>query len=312
MRGDYAAAIILALLVLLLGAYVATQNEFYLTARNMTGLLALLAPLVLIAVAQQTVMLGGGIDLSVGPLSGLLLVVSSFFILDDSSMGLIALGLALLVVIAIAVGGTNGGLVQSMKVPAVIATLAMFMLLRGVSLTLRERPEGSINADIVKTLGAKVGPVPVAIIVAIAIVLVLEMCLRRSRVGMSLRAIGSNQDAAARMGIRVGRVRFWSFVVTSLMVIPVTLLLMVQVGIGDPATGVTYTLASLTAVVLGGARVMGGRGSYIGAFFGALLIMQVTNVTTFLQLGQAWQYWLMGLLLLGSTVLFARVRRTGA
>lgn len=312
MRGDYAAAMILALLVLLLGAYVATQNEFYLTARNMTGLLALLAPLVLIAVAQQTVMLGGGIDLSVGPLSGLLLVVSSFFILDGSSTGLMVLGFVLLVVIAIAVGGTNGGLVQSMKVPAVIATLAMFMLLRGISLTLRERPEGSINADVVKTLGAKVGPVPVAIIVAIAIVLILELCLRRSRVGMSLRAIGSNQDAASRMGIRVGRVRFWSFVVTSLMVVPVTLLLMVQVGIGDPATGVTYTLASLTAVVLGGARVMGGRGSYIGAFFGALLIMQVTNVTTFLQLGQAWQYWLMGLLLLGSTVLFARVRRTGA
>ena len=124
------------------------------------------------------------------------------------------------------------------------------------------------------------------------------------------RANGSNADAAGIVGVNVGRVRFWSYVSTSALVVPVGILLMAQVGIGDPLSGITYTLASITAVVLGGARVMGGRGSYIGAFFGALLIMQVTNVTAFLQLGQSWQYWLMGILLLGSTILFASLRKS--
>lgn len=312
LRGDYAASAVLAVVVLLLGALVAQRNEFYLTTRNLTPLLALLAPLVLVALAQQTVMLGGGLDLSVGPLSGFLLVVSSFYIVDGVSPGWIFLGFVLVVVLALALGAVNGAMVRWLRISAVIATLATFMFLRGVSLTLREVPGGSINADVVRVIGAKFGPIPIAMIVAAGLVVVFEVILRRSRAGLAIRAIGSNEEAAARVGVKVPRTRFLSFVVTSALVVPVALLLMVQVGIGDPATGVTYTLASLTAVVLGGARVAGGRGSYVGAFFGALLITQVQNATTFLGLGGAWQYFLMGFLLLGSTILFARVRKPGA
>jgi len=312
LRGDYAASIVLAFLVILLGAYVASQNEFYLTARNFTGLLALLAPLVVVAMAQQTAMLGGGFDLSVGPLSGFMLVVGSFYIIEGVASYWIAVGFVLVIIVGLAVGSINGAIIQGLAVNAVIVTLAMFMLLRGLSLTFRDRPEGSIDERVTDIISAKLGPIPVSIIVVIAGMMILEVVLRRSRAGLALRAIGSNSDAAARIGVRVGRVRFWSYVATSALVIPVGVLLMAQVGIGDPSSGVTYTLASITAVVLGGARVMGGRGSYVGAFFGALLIVQVQTVTTFLQLGQSWQYWLMGILLLGSTILFAATRRKKA
>ena len=309
LRGDYAASIVLAFLIVALGAFVAYQNEFYLTARNFTGLLALLAPLAVVAMAQQTAMLGGGFDLSVGPLSGFMLVVGSFYIIEGVASFWIAVGFLLVIIVGLAVGAINGGIIQGLNVNAVIVTLAMFMLLRGLSLTLRDRPQGSIDERVTDVISAKIGPIPVAIIVVVIGMLVLEVVLRRSRAGLALRAIGSNPEAAARIGVRVGRVRFWSYVATSALVIPAGVLLMAQVGIGDPSSGITYTLASITAVVLGGARVMGGRGSYIGAFFGAFLIVQVQTVTTFLQLGQSWQYWLMGILLLGSTILFAATRR---
>ncbi|HAN72094.1 MAG TPA: ABC transporter [Actinobacteria bacterium] len=312
LRGDYAASIVLVFLIVALGAYVASQNEFYLTARNFTGLLALLAPLAVVAMAQQTAMLGGGFDLSVGPLSGFMLVVGSFYIIEGVASYWIAVGFVLVILVGLAVGAINGGIIQGLNVNAVIVTLAMFMLLRGLSLTLRDRPEGSIDERVTDIISATIGPIPVAIIVVIVGMLCLEVLLRRSRAGLALRAIGSNPEAAARIGVRVGRVRFWSYVATSALVIPAGILLMAQVGIGDPSSGITYTLASITAVVLGGARVMGGRGSYIGAFFGAFLIVQVQTVTTFLQLGQSWQYWLMGILLLGSTVLFAATRRKKA
>lgn len=312
LRGDYAASIVLAVLVLLLGVYVASQNEFYLTARNFTGLLALLAPLVVVALAQQTAMLGGGFDLSVGPLSGFMLVIGSFYIIEGVASYWIAVGFGLVILAGLAVGAINGGIIQGLNVNAVIVTLAMFMLLRGLSLTLRDRPEGSIDERVTDIISAKLGPIPVSIIVVVIGMIILEIVLRKSRAGLALRAIGSNADAAARIGVRVGRVRFWSYVATSALVIPAGILLMAQVGIGDPSSGITYTLASITAVVLGGARVMGGRGSYVGAFFGALLIVQVQTVTTFLQLGQSWQYWLMGILLLGSTILFAATRRKKA
>jgi len=307
LRGDYTPSLVLALIAVVLGAYVASQDEFFLTTRNLTPLLALLAPLALVAVAQTTAMLGGGLDLSVGPLSGFLLVVASFYVIDDVPAGWLVLGFVLIAVLALGVGTANGAMVQWLKINAVIATLVMFMLLRGVSLTLREIPDGAIDEGVVKFVGHRIGPVPASIVVTIAFVLLLEVLLRRSRAGMALRAIGSDVDAAAAVGIKVARVRFLSFAVTSVLVIPVALLLMVQVGIGDPATGVTYTLASITAAVLGGVRVMGGRGSYVGAFFGALLITEVQSATTFLGLGSAWQYWLMGALLLGAAVLFTRV-----
>ena len=310
LRGDYAASVVLLILILAVGAYVASQNEFYLTARNLTGVLALLAPLAIIAAAQQTAMLGGGFDLSVGPLSGFMLVIASFYLIADVAPIWWVVGFLLVILTGLLVGMANGALIEFLKVNAVIVTLAMFMLLRGLSLTFRDRPQGSIADQITSVISAKIGPVPLAFIVVVVAILILEILLRRSRWGLSLRAIGSNADAAGIVGVNVGRVRFWSYVSTSALVVPVGILLMAQVGIGDPSSGITYTLASITAVVLGGARVMGGRGSYIGAFFGALLIMQVTNVTAFLQLGQSWQYWLMGILLLGSTILFASLRKS--
>lgn len=310
MRGDYAPSVVLALIAIVLGIYVASQDEFFLTARNLTPLLALLAPLALVALAQTTAMLGGGLDLSVGPLSGFLLVIASFYVVDDVPGGWLLIGFALIVVLALAVGAANGVTVQWLKINAVIATLVMFMLLRGISLTLREVPDGVIDSGVVSFVGHRFGPIPASIIVTVAFVLLLEVLLRRSRAGMSLRAIGSDESAAAAVGIRVARLRLLSFVLTSLLVVPVSLLLMVQVGIGDPATGLTYTLASITAVVLGGACVTGGRGTYVGSFFGALLITEVQSATTFLGLGGAWQYWLMGALLLGAAVVFTRVGAT--
>jgi ribose transport system ATP-binding protein len=81
-----------------------------------------------------------------------------------------------------------------------------------------------------------------------------------------------------------------------------------QVGLGDASVGSAYTLASVAAVILGGASIYGGRGSYVGALLGALLTTQAVNAITFLRLGQEWQYWLPGGLVLIAAAAFARVR----
>jgi ribose transport system ATP-binding protein len=83
---------------------------------------------------------------------------------------------------------------------------------------------------------------------------------------------------------------------------------MAQIGVGDPTAGVSYTLTSITAVVFGGASLSGGRGSFVGAFMGAALIQQSLNVTTFIKLNPAWQYWLIGILILGAALLYSRLR----
>jgi ribose transport system ATP-binding protein len=86
------------------------------------------------------------------------------------------------------------------------------------------------------------------------------------------------------------------------------ILLMSQVGVGDATQGVNYTLASVTAVVLGGTSIYGGRGSFVGALFGAILVEQLLNVTTFLQLSQAWQYWFEGVLVMVAVGIYTQAR----
>ena len=89
-------------------------------------------------------------------------------------------------------------------------------------------------------------------------------------------------------------------------------MLLAQLGVGDPAQGMGYTLTSITAVVLGGTSLLGGRGTFIGTLMGAGLIVQVLNATVFLSLDQTWQYIFQGLLIVVAAIIYSQVRRSGS
>ena len=128
---------------------------------------------------------------------------------------------------------------------------------------------------------------------------------------MTLRAVGSNEANARRIGVNVGRTYFGASLLCSALTFLGGVMLMAQIGVGDPTAGVNYTLASITAVVLGGASLFGGRGSFVGALLGATFIQQIINVTTFLRLSSAWQYWLLGILTLAAAIFYSRVTSLG-
>lgn len=309
LTGDQAPAAVLSLIVVALGLWVGTRNPLFLSDFNLNNLLLAIAPLAFISMAQHTVVLGSGFDLSVGPLAGFLVVIASFWIVDG---GNIVLGVLLMLAATLVVGAANGALVTVFRVSPVVATLGTYMALQGSYLTLRETPAGVISFDVTEKLQSKVGFVPVVTIVAVAVALALECALRWSRWGVSLRAVGSRADAAERLGIKVGWVRFWSYVTATLLVLPAGLLVMAQIGIGDGRPSLSYTLNSVTVVVLAGASIFGGRGSYIGVLVAAVLIQQVVNASPFLELSQPWSYWLPGLITIGSALLYAQLRRTNA
>ena len=89
-------------------------------------------------------------------------------------------------------------------------------------------------------------------------------------------------------------------------------MLMTQIGVGDPRQGVNYTLSSITAVVLGGTSLSGGRGTFIGTVLGAVLLTEVLNAVTFLGLTQMYQYLLQGLLIVAAALIYSVVRRRAA
>jgi ribose transport system ATP-binding protein len=157
----------------------------------------------------------------------------------------------------------------------------------------------------------KVGIIPVAFLVAAGVAIALELALRYTRWGLALRAAGSDEQSAHRLGVRVNRLIVGAYVLCSILTFLGAIMLMAQISIGDASQGVTYTLSSITAVVLGGASLFGGRGSFIGAFLGAALIQQILNATTFLSLSQPWQYWFVGILTLGAAAIYSQARRGG-
>jgi ribose transport system ATP-binding protein len=177
-----------------------------------------------------------------------------------------------------------------------------------VSLVLRPFQDGYISFAIINGISDSAGPVAIAFVVAAVAAVVLERGLHRARWGRSVRAIGSDAAAAYRLGVRPAATLIGAYVACSLFACLGGILLMSQVGVGDPTQGVNYTLASVTAVVLGGTSIYGGRGSFVGALFGAILVEQLLNVTTFLQLSQAWQYWFEGVLVMVAVGIYTQAR----
>ena len=314
-EGDYAPVVVLGAVMLALGAYVWTQNDRYLSDFNITSVMFACAALGFISLGQTFALLLGGIDLSVGPLAGFLVVVGSFFILDGKSGAFWALGFVVMFACALGVGLVNGALIRFANFTAVAATLVTYIALGGLAFTLRDAPDGYIAFSVTDAISKKVGPVPIAFILFVAVALALELGLRKSRFGLRLRAVGSDEESARRVGVPVTRVALLGYVGASLLTFLGAIVLLAQLGVGDPGQADqlhNYTLSTITAVVVGGTSLLGGRGTFIGTLLGAGLIVQVLNATTILSLDQKWQYIFQGFLIVAAAIIYSQVRRRSA
>ncbi|HLI58690.1 MAG TPA: ATP-binding cassette domain-containing protein [Solirubrobacteraceae bacterium] len=311
LSGDYFPSIVLALVIVGLALYTDAVNARFLATFNVSTLLVLIAALAFIGYGQAIVIMTAGIDISVGPLSGLVVVIASFFLTAGKSTPTIVLGLLIMLGASLATGLINGLMIRIGRFTAIAATLVTYIGLQGISLLLRPFQGGYIAASITNAIQITSGPIPLAFVVAVIMAIVLEVGLRRTRWGLALRAAGSREDSAHRLGVRVDRTIVGAYIACSALTFLGGLMLMAQVGVGDPTQGVTYTLASITAVVLGGASLFGGRGSFIATLLGAILIQETINATTFLALDQAWQYWFQGVFVLVAAIAYTLARRSG-
>jgi ribose transport system ATP-binding protein len=308
-EGDYAPVVILAVVMIALGLYILSRNSRYLSNYNINSVMFACAALGFISLGQTFALLLGGIDLSVGPLAGFLVVLASFFVLDGHSPAIWALGFVVMLVSAIGIGLFNGALIRFAKFTPVAATLVTYIGLGGLAYTLRSAPDGYIATSVTNAIATKIGPVPIAFIVFVLCAFGLELGLRKSRFGMRLRAVGSDEESARRVGVPVNKTALLGYLGASLLTLLGAVVLLAQLGVGDPGQGTGYTLTSITAVVLGGTSLLGGRGTFIGTLMGAGLSVQVLNATVFLGLSQSWQYLFQGLLIVAGAILYSQVRR---
>ena len=307
-RSDLTPAAILALATVLLAIVAILQSEFYLTSRNFGLILPLLATLAFFAMAQQVVMMIGGIDLSVGPLAGLLVVVGSFVLSAyKTPIGMI-IGLVVLAIVAAVVGLVNWTLAVVVKINPLIATLVTYTAIQGIAYLLRPLPAGKIDPVFTSYASTKLGFVPIMLVVAIVVAVLLEVAMYRTMFGVRLRATGSQHATADRIGVRTKWITLAAYVSCSVLIVPAAVLLMAQAGTGNASIGDSYTLASIGAAVLGGASIFGGRGSFIGACLGAVLVIQINTVVQFIGLPLYWQQWLLGGLTIAAAAFYSKSR----
>ncbi len=265
------------LLVLGLGAYAGAAEEAFLTEFNIRNLLLTTMPLALVAIGQTNALLVGGFDVSVAALITLCVVTASFTMTAGSAWYLLLPGALALVGVGLATGLLNATLIRVIGLPSIIATLGTLSILQGVSLLLRDHPEGTINPAFANAMTKSVGFMPIAFIGVVVLAVLWDLWLYRSRGGLSLRAVGLDETSARRLGTNTGLVVFLAFVVCSLMAAVAGFFSAALIQTGSPIIG-GYALQSIVAAVLGGASLAGGRGSFVGAVLAALFLSLILNV----------------------------------
>lgn len=295
-----AAALVFVVLVAIVN--VASHGSF-LEPSNIVRVLRQITYNCVLGVGQTFVIITAGIDLSVGSLVALTGVVAALFAnwVHLSGFALILATLVVTVAVGAAAGWVNALPVVKLNLPPFITTLAMLEMALGLSFILSHgRPVALRSPDFQNTgIGSFLGGVtsalhlpsiPIPVIWMLAIIIIASTLLTRTRFGRYVFAIGGNEEAARLAGIDVARVKTLVYVISGACAAIVGFLYMALFSSGSPQTGTgDELLESIAAVVVGGTSLMGGRGSIIGTFFGALLIgvlynaMNLLNVDSYLQ-----------------------------
>ena len=272
---------------------------------NIGFLLLQSVPLLLTAAGQTLVIMTSGIDLSVGASVAVAGVVASLFMLPENGTAGLVIGLVACLLVALATGAANAIMVVRFHLPPFLATLGTTFFLAGVALYLRAVPGGQIDPVLKAAATTRWGyfpPVAIATLVGLGI---LAVYVNRSRYGLRLRAVGGNEDRARRAGVDPGFVKLVAYVASALLGMLAGLFIAGRTGSGDPLVGGSYQLASITAAVLGGASLAGGRGSIWGAVIGALVLAMLSNVLNLIGVVAYWQWVIQAFVLLLAVALYS-------
>lgn len=293
---------------------IALENANFLQPIGYMNFLKRAAPLAILAAGQLYVIVSGGFDLSVGSLVTLVVVGSSMLTNNDPAATYWVI--PLMFGIGIAVGVVNGLVVSLLKVPSLIATLGMMITLNGFAFLWSGGAPRGYLPDTFRIFGRKnlldvplVNILPVALLVMLAVGILLTLLMHRTAYGKLLHAVGDNPRAAWLAGVPVTRVRITAFVVSATSAVITGILLGGFAGVSTDV-GAGYELSAITACVIGGAQLLGGRGSVPAAMAGALTLMAIFTLLNFLGLPQPVRDVVQGLILIFA-VAAATARRRG-
>jgi ribose transport system permease protein len=267
-----------ALAVGLLVANVIAQPDF-IAPSQIAPTLGTLAPFVIVGMASTLAFLsgGGGIDLSIAPLMGLVNIIL-VTVLFGTTFGSPVLAVPILLALGALIGAINGVMVARLRYPPVIATLGTFFVLAGLDLRLVPNPV-TANENWTNHLAGSIGPLPGAVL-TMGAPLLLWIWLRRTPYVQSLLAVGDHDATAFSAGMDVNAVRISAYAIGGLIAAVGGIALTGLVRSADAQVFNNYILVALAAVALGGTNLAGGRGGLFPSMMGATCIFLLENLLT--------------------------------
>ena len=264
-----------AILFIILLAINIVLNPVRFAPSNWGAVLGLAAPLLLTSLAITIPFLAGrgSIDISVGPLVGLINVILVQLLITKGGITSPFIIVPAAIIIGIIAGSLNGLLAAIIRIQPIVATLGTYLIFGGLALTILPSPSGSVPAWLAALAGPwSILPVGAAVLIWLAI--------KQLPFYETLMAVGSEDRAAYTSGVNVPLVRFIAYVLAGLFAGLAALSLTALIGSGDPIIGPGYTLIAIAAVALGGVSLAGGVGGLKAAFLGAADIFLLQSMLT--------------------------------
>jgi ribose transport system permease protein len=271
------------------------------SAYNLGNVMIQSIPLMFVAAGQTIILLTGSLDMSTGDIVTLTTILASTLMRPTGIVVTVLVCMAA----SLAIGAVNGVGVAKFKLPPFLMTMAMMFGLQGINLYLRPVPGGYISSGFRTIAQARVGMVPVAGVVTLLILALVAMHVRRSSFGLHLYAVGGDERRARLAGISPDRVKIYAYMAGGLLAALAGLFLAARTGTGDRFIGNSYTFDSVTAAVLGGTSLFGGKGNLWGSIASAMLLGVIGNVLNLLHVVTYWQWIIKGLLLIFAVTAYA-------
>jgi len=276
------------------GAFLKPQNIFDMLNEN--------ASLIIIACGLTIIMISGGIDISVGAISALVVMCCAVYL--DSPGGNLYVAILMAIGIGLLFGVVHGLLISYLKIQPFIITLAGMFFARGMITIVSSKPHNVANAAfkalkssriLIPWLGhhAKNGnlipaKMDIGVIVALVIVVLIFLMLRYTRFGRNLYAIGGNSQSALMLGVNVKLTRFFGYVISGLLAGIAGFVLLLRVGAGNATNAAGAEMNAIASSIIGGTLLTGGVGNVAGTFFGVLTLSTIKKIVVTSGLRDPW------------------------
>jgi len=299
----------LVLVIIIIVVIASALNPNFLTLRNFLNVMQQISILGILTMCMSLLMVSGGLDISIGNMTGLIAIVFARMLLSGKS---IFLSVIAALALGMIFGFINGLIIAKSKVTPLIITLGMNYVFLGIALIVGGGRPQSITGQFEFLGQTKIGGVvPVAVILFLAIFAFSFFLRKYTKYGRRLNSIGGNSLAAYLSGINVDLHVISIYTLSGLIVGFAALILISRLGMVQADVGANLALQALAAAIIGGITFEGGRGSLVGAFFGVLLLGILSNSLNIIGVSSFTQTIILGAIIVIATVIsnIGRMRR---